>query len=78
MGRLETLQEDLNFIGQMAGVKLETISTNPSRGGSTSDLARKYFGQLDRRIVKKLYKLYKVDFEMFGYSPDLYLDLAKH
>ena len=77
VGRLETLQEDLLYIGQMAGVELELISSNPSSGGSTSSLAQKYLSSLDRRTVTRLYQLYRVDFEMFGYSPDLYLDLAK-
>ena len=48
-----------------------------SSGGSTKDLARKYFSELDLATVKKLYKVYKVDFEMFGYTPDIYYDLAQ-
>ena len=27
--------------------------------------------------MKKLYDIYKVDFEMFGYSPQMYYDLGK-
>ena len=77
VGRLETLQEDLLYIGEMAGVEFKMISTNPSSGGSTSELAGNYFRQLDLRTVKKLYELYKVDFEMFGYSPDSYFNMAK-
>ena len=33
--------------------------------------------QLERWIVEGLYQQYRVDFEMFGYSPKLYLDMAK-
>ena len=29
-------------------------------------------------MVKKLYRIYKVDFEMFGYSPQLYYDYAEN
>ena len=29
-------------------------------------------------MVKKLYDLYKVDFEMFDYSPDEYFKVAKN
>ena len=75
VGKLENMQEDIHFIGQMAGVELESISTNPSSGGSTSELAREYFSQLDKDDVEKLYQLYKMDFEMFGYSPDLYFNI---
>ena len=35
-----------------------------------------YFSQLSLDIVKKLYNVYKVDFEMFGYSPQMYYDYA--
>ena len=33
--------------------------------------------QLEKGLAEQLYQLYRVDFEMFGYSPELYLDLAK-
>ena len=72
------MEEDLHYIGQMAkGVKFKKIESNTSGGGSTRSLARKYFGQLDRDLVMKLYKFYQVDFEMFGYSPEEYLHWAK-
>ena len=77
VGKLENMQEDIHFIGKVAGVELESIVTNPSSGGSTSELARKYFSQLDKEDVEKLFQLYKMDFEMFGYSPNLYLNIAK-
>ena len=48
-----------------------------SSGGSTKDLARKYFSEMDIDTAKRLYQLYKVDFEMFGYSPDEYFKLAR-
>ena len=48
-----------------------------SSGGGTKDLAKKYFSEMDIVTVKRLYKLYKVDFDMFGYSPEEYFELAK-
>ena len=33
--------------------------------------------QLERWIVEGLHQQYRVDFEMFGYSPKLYLEMAK-
>ena len=35
-----------------------------------------YFSQLSVETVRRLYNLYRVDFEMFGYSPDLYYHYA--
>lgn len=49
-----------------------------SSGGSTRDLALKYFSELDIMIVRRLYEFYKVDFEMFGYSPEEYFIIAKN
>ena len=49
-----------------------------SSGGSTKDLSKNYFSELDITIVMKLYEFYKVDFEMFDYSPDEYFKVAKN
>ena len=68
IGKLETMDEDLRYIKQMAGVKFELMKENQSSGGSTTDLTRKYFKQLDKKVVLQLFELYRVDFEMFGYS----------
>ena len=54
------------------------LATHVSSGGSSKELARKYFSQLSVNTVKKLYNIYKVDFEMFGYSPQLYYDYARN
>ena len=76
IGRLETMEDDLQYIGQMAGVGLKKVLRNKSSGGSTSSLAREYFRQLDRELVLQLYQLYRVDFEMFGYSVDQFFNLV--
>ena len=54
------------------------LESHVSSGGSTRDLARKYFSELDIMMVRRLYEFYKVDFEMFGYSPDEYFEIAKN
>ena len=60
-------------------VKLHDISeSHVSSGGSTKDLAKKYFSELDKTMVRKLYEFYKVDFEMFDYNPDEYFKVAKN
>ena len=47
-----------------------------SSGGKTGELARTYFSQLSLETMQRLYQLYQVDFNMFGYSPQLYYHLA--
>ena len=51
-----------------------SLETNKSKGGSTNVLAKIYFSELNIETAKRLYELYKVDFEMFDYSPDEYLN----
>ena len=43
----------------------------------TEDLAAGYLKQLDRGMVEQLFMFYQVDFEIFGYSPDIYFTYAK-
>ena len=76
--KLENLEQDLLFLGQMAGVQFEKVVTlNPS-SGDTSDLAMEYFSQIYKDDVEKLYELYKFDFELFDYDPDIYFKVAKY
>ena len=77
VAKLETFEEDLRFIGRLAGVTFSKIVSHHSSGGRTDRLARQYFQQMDRHTVWRLYKLYQMDFELFGYSPDMYLDMAQ-
>ena len=78
------MDEDQKYIGHMANVtfqnigRTESIQLNKSGGGSTNELARKYFSELDIDSTKKLYELYKVDFEMFNYSPEEYFELSRN
>ena len=75
--KLENLAQDLLFIGQMVGVQFEmVVNLNPS-SGETSELAREYFSQIHQQDVEKLNQLYKFDFELFDYDPDIYFTVAK-
>ena len=57
--------------------KVFVLESHVSSGGSTKSLAKKYFSELKTNTVKKLYHLYKVDFQLFQYSPDLYIQYSK-
>ena len=64
------MEEDLHYIGKMAGLELGMEHKNKNVGGKTYELAGKYFGLLDKKVVMELFQLYRVDFEMFGYTVD--------
>ena len=36
-----------------------------------------YFKDVDPKMLSELKQVYKVDFEMFGYKPDMYFNAAK-
>ena len=74
IAKTEELEEDMRYIGQMAGVNLTSQTVkNPSSGGTSSlELTRKYFSRLDKKAVRELERVYRVDFEMFQYSPEGY------
>ena len=59
-------------------MNLPSTGTHLNSGGTAKDRARKYFRELKIETVRKLYEVYKVDFEMFGYSPSLYYNNASN
>ena len=74
IGRLETMEQDLHYISKMAGLEFKKgVRRQSSSGGSTTELARKYFMKLDSNVVRQLYQCYEVDFEMFGYSVESFI-----
>ncbi len=49
-----------------------------SSGGFTVGLAKSYFQQLPKDLIRKLYNHFKYDFEAFGYDDaDYYIDLGR-
>jgi len=41
------------------------------------EVSKKYYSLVDRDILRKVYQRYKLDFDMFGYSPDEYIAMGK-
>ena len=58
---------------------LQTTAKIHAKGGvrNSAMKADKYFSELTPEQVTKLYELYKVDFEMFGYEHESYLELSQ-
>ena len=75
IGRMETFQEDVQYI--ILKHKLENIlpikttlqfrSLNSSKRDSKKEALEK-FSQLNQTVIEKLYNLYQLDFELFGYD----------
>ena len=86
--KIETLESDIEMIfeeefgfygDEFLFPRVKTLGTETSLSGkkNSHDFLAKYFGQLTKIEVMKLYEMYKLDFQLFDYSPELYLGWAK-
>lgn len=76
---METLQEDLDLLLDRLNLPRQPFPvTHSQRGGhsSSADVVQKYFSTLLKSDVRQLYEMYRLDHELFGYTPDQYLDYA--
>ena len=75
IGRLEDFNEDVLYISKKQNITehLQLMSqvengNQKRRGKSQRQRIEKYMSQLNAEMVKELYKLYQIDFEMFEYN----------
>ena len=72
IGKFETMKEDVEYIIKASNLNISFPKIN-SHGKDHKLLSLRYFRGIDAESIKKLYDVYKIDFEMFGYSIDQYL-----
>ena len=85
IGRMETFDEDVRYISLrnkweniIPLPSKKSIHKNASKRNETEDKANEYlsyFMQLNKTTVEKLYKKYKMDFDLFSYDASAYLQL---
>ena len=78
IGKLETMKEDVDYIINASNLNISLssfprINSHSSHSNEHKLLSLRYFREIDEESVKKLYDIYKIDFEMFGYTVDDYL-----
>ena len=75
IGKFETMKEDVEYIINASNLNIGPSSFPKvhSHGKDPKLLSLKYFRDIDAESMKKLYDVYKIDFEMFEYSIDEYL-----
>ena len=62
---------DTEYIGSEVGIEFGTKDFPWSnKKGSVTSVAREYFKEIDVKSKRKLYEIYRIDFEMFEYSPE--------
>ena len=56
-----------------------SVNLNSARAKQDNETVKKstaeYFSQLDQDLVRKLYLVFRLDFELFGYSPEPFLKI---
>ncbi|KAG8232474.1 hypothetical protein J437_LFUL012706 [Ladona fulva] len=83
IAKVETMRRDQEYILRSAALLgVEGIKPrwrHQTRGGKTTDdMAKSYFSQLSEKQVLALYHKYSLDFDLFGYSPQKYLEYARN
>ncbi|XP_028040604.1 carbohydrate sulfotransferase 11 [Bombyx mandarina] len=85
IGKVETLKRDSAYVIQQLGLghllgrttgdkrtRLRTVMNKSRDGKNTTSLMKYYFSQLNENLLKDLLNIYGIDFEMFGYDPNVY------
>lgn len=77
IAKSETFSRDLRHISRLANVTFEEKTKGNSGSGDTEKMAEMYFGQISRSLAVGLESLYRVDLDMFDYSAEHFIALAR-
>ena len=72
ISKTETFTEDKGRIMEMMGIEDHEVRLNVVGGNSIQNHTKACFGNITAEQRNALVDLYKLDFAMFGYDPDLY------
>ena len=53
------------------------LKVNHNHVAAKEDVLKHFWSQISKEDIRGIYQKYKVDFEIFGYSPDWYIQLGK-
>lgn len=77
IGKVETWKKDLDYIFKFTNLdrlaQSIVLDLHRHKGKPFGKQSLDYFRELDYDRKMKLYEMYKKDFELFGYSPEMYL-----
>ncbi|XP_071440162.1 carbohydrate sulfotransferase 11 [Hetaerina americana] len=73
IGKYETLYEDAEFILKQIG-KSDIMFPRAVKPSKTLSKLQKYYSTLSHKVINDLYNIYKMDFELFEYNLDDYLN----
>ena len=77
IGFMETFDEDFRYIAQKLNIATLLSNANERKNShskqSQSKRIEEHFSLLDKEVRQRLYQLYRIDFEMFGFDANSYL-----
>ena len=84
--KTETLQGEVDYLLKLLKIPHKSLFPHSRISGPddhsfdsaaySHTVLDQYYSQLDKQQVIKLYNMYRLDFDMFGYQPHKYIDLA--
>ena len=77
--KFETLDEDQRYLIEKAGLTgiIKPEHRNTGKGKNTNEILMSFYAQLTKSQVKGLYNVFRHDFELFDYSPDEFIKVAR-
>jgi len=76
IGQFETLLDDVQHISNISNLNVDESqfpwANKKGTKNMTENISLKYFKEIDKNHLRELYQIYRIDFEMFGYSEDEY------
>jgi len=78
IGHFETLYWDIHLLANKTNLTSQWDDQNDYFQSSTyKKISQEYFATIERDVIRRLYKRYKIDFEMFGYDAEEYIKMGK-
>ena len=78
--KLETAKTDHKYVLRQSGLLkfgADFEHAHQTKGGKTESVRRKYFSQIDCSLLRLVYDMYRVDFQLFGYQPKAHFDICR-
>ena len=78
IGNTDTMKEDSEIILKKIGVKGSLPLSHVQPSGNSKIKIQEFYSDFDKDLLDKLYKVYEMDFLLFGYRADEFYNFVKN